>query len=49
MWREKGKEFMIEYYERFPKDHRFVKIFLENLDGQSIFISKFIRSQEPPE
>ena len=40
---------MKDYYQMYKRERRYAKVFLENLDGQSIFVSKFIRPQEPPE
>jgi coiled-coil and C2 domain-containing protein 2A len=46
--RDGGKSFMEWYYEQYPKERRFCKLFFENIEGQSVFVSKFIRPQAPP-
>jgi hypothetical protein len=44
-----GSDWVRNLEVKFKKNPRFMKVFLENIDGQSVFISKFLSPIRPPE
>jgi hypothetical protein len=43
-----GNLWIKRFAAKFPNKPRTMKVFLENLDGESVFISKFLHPIEPP-
>ncbi len=43
-----GTEFVDSVQSKFQKDKRYPRVFLENLDGKSVFIPKYLSPQRPP-
>ena len=44
----KGVVWSKEFLTKFPKSPRFVKCFLENIEGNSVYIPRFLRRLQPP-
>jgi len=45
---EKGTAWEKQFYERFKPNNRQVKAFLENIEGKSTFIPRFLSPIKPP-
>ena len=44
----RGSVFSKTFVYKYPKSPRFVKCFLENIEGKNVYIPKYLRRLKPP-